>query len=104
MLEWANHGGNLNVRLAPGFNATNATTFTRGSHEDDVLRLQGTPTSINRYSGHETWRYGLSTVDVSTQTRQVTEWANHGGNLNVQLAPGSNATNATTFTRGSHRG
>ena len=91
VLEWANHGGNLRVQLMPGRNGTNATTYTRGSHEDDVLRLQGTPTSIDRSAaallGYETWRYDLSTVRISTQTRQVIEWANHGGNLKVRQVP-----------------
>ena len=106
VIEWANHGGNLRVQLMPGRNGTNTTTYTRGSHEDDVLRLQGTPTSIDRSPaalfGYETWRYGLSTVSISTRTRQVIEWANHGGNLRVQLMPGRNGTNATSYTRGSH--
>ena len=92
VIEWANHGGNLRVQLMPGRNGTNATSYTRGSHEDDVLRLQGTPTSIDRSPaallGYETWRYGLfSTVSISTRTRQVLEWANHGGNLKVRQAP-----------------
>ena len=89
---------------APSPEAINGASFTRGSHEDDVLRLQGTPTSINRYPalGHETWRYGRSTVDISTQSRQVLQWSNRAGNLNVQLPPGRNGTNATSFTRGSH--
>ena len=102
--EWANRGGNLKVRLPPGANATSAEHFTRGSHEDDVLRIQGTPTSIDRYpaSGHETWRYGRSTVTISTRSRQVTEWANRGGNLKVRLPPGANATSAEHFTQGSH--
>ncbi len=105
VIEWANRGGNLKVQLAPGRNGTNATSFTRGSHQDDVLRLQGTPTSINRYPslGHETWRYGSSSVTISTRSRHVIEWANRGGNLKVQLAPGRNGTNATSFTRGSHQ-
>ena len=105
VIEWANHDGNLKVRLAPGRNGTNATSYTRGSHQDDVLRLQGTPTSINRYPslGHETWRYGSSSVTLSTGSRQVIEWANHDGNLKVRLAPGRNGTNATSYTRGSHQ-
>ena len=105
VLEWANYGGNLKVRQAPGRNGTTATSYTRGSHQDDVLRLQGTPTSINRYPylGHETWHYGSSSVTISTRTRQVLEWANYGGNLKVRQAPGRNGTTATSYTRGSHQ-
>ena len=104
VLQWSNRDGNLRVQLSPGRNGTNSTSFTRGSHEDDVLRLQGTPASINRYPalGHETWRYGRNTVDISTRSRQVLQWSNRDGNLRVQLPPGRNGTNSTSFTRGSH--
>ena len=101
--EWADLSGNLKVRLDPGPNVTGATTFTRGSHRDDVLRLQGTPSSINEYSDHEVWQYGFSTVEISTRDGRVREWADLSGNLKVRLDPGPNVTSATTFTRGSHR-
>ena len=99
--EWFD-SGDLKVRLDPGPNVTGAATFTRGSHRDDVLRIQGTPSSINRFSDHEVWRYGLSTVDVSLRDGRVTEWFD-SGDLKVRLDPGPNVTGAATFTRGSHR-
>ena len=46
--------------------------FTRGSHADDVLRIQGTPTRISTYSDSEVWGYGLSTVTISRSSREVT--------------------------------
>ena len=101
--EWDNLGGNLKVRLDPGPNVTDAQAFTRGSHRDDVLRIQGTPSSINQYSDHETWWYGVSTIDISLRDQRVTEWDNLGGNLKVRLDPGPNVTDAQAFTRGSHR-
>jgi len=84
--EWANRSGNLSVRLEAGTNITNSTAFTRGSHEDDVIRLQGTPTEIDVYSasGYEVWSYGRSTVQISASSRRVTEWANRAGNLRVR--------------------
>ena len=89
--EWSNSGRNLNVRLEPGSNTTSAAYFTRGSHQDDVLRVQGTPDGINRYaaSGYEVWRYGRSSVNISTRSQQVTEWSNSGRNLKVRLNPGA---------------
>ncbi|MYH31927.1 MAG: protein kinase, partial [Acidobacteria bacterium] len=36
-------------RLAPRPKVATGRSFTRGSHENEVLRLQGTPTSIDRY-------------------------------------------------------
>ena len=105
VIEWTNSGRNLNVRLEPGSNTTSAAYFTRGSHQDDVLRIQGTPDGINRYEslGQAVWRYGRSTVTISTRSQQVIEWTNSGRNLNVRLEPGSNTTSAAYFTRGSHQ-
>ena len=84
VLEW-NNNGNLNVRLLPGKQVTSETYFTRGSHEDDVLRLQGTPSNISRFSSHEVWSFGLSRVDIDLRTRRVLEWNNVNGNLKVKL-------------------
>ena len=104
VMEWSDSGGDLKVRLLPGENATAAAVFTRGSHEDDVLRIQGTPTGIDSspLGGYETWRYGLSRVKISTGSRRVMEWSDSGGDLKVRLLPGENATAAAVFTRGSH--
>ena len=91
VLDWSNHGAQLKVSLLPGNDTTDAPTFTRGSHQDDVLRLQGTPTDILRYEtlGRETWYYGLSSVTISTRTRTVLDWSNHGAQLKVSLLPGN---------------
>ena len=98
--DWSN-SGNLKVQMQPGRNVTSASFFTRGSHADDVLRIQGTPTSIDTYSRSETWSYGFSTVEISLPDRRVTDWSN-SGNLKVQMQPGRNVTSASFFTRGSH--
>ena len=100
--EWSNTAGNLRVRLQAGTNITNSNSFTRGSHEDDVIRIQGTPTRVSVYSATEVWGYGLSTVTISTSSRRVTEWSNTAGNLRVRLQAGTNITNSNSFTRGSH--
>ena len=101
--EWSNRG-NLKVRLDAGPNVTGTRTFTRGSHKDDVLRIQGTPSSIKRYPSlnHEVWWYGSSMVDISLTDGRVTEWSNRG-NLKVRLDAGPNVTGTRTFTRGSHK-
>ena len=76
--------------------------FTRGSHLlDDVLRIQGTPSSINQYSDHEVWSYEFSTIDIALRDGRVAEWNNISGNLKVRLDAGPNVTDAQTFTRGS---
>ena len=100
--DWSN-SGNLKVRMQPGRNVTSATFFTRGSHADDVLRIQGTPTSTNTYSASrkEIWWYGSSSVEMSLPDKRVTDWSN-SGNLKVRMQPGRNVTSATFFTRGSH--
>jgi len=84
LAEWDNIDGNLNVRLLPGLNITGAAYFKRGSHMDDVLRLQGTPKSIYRFSDHEVWTYEYSTVEFSNRTQSVTKWKNTSNNLKVK--------------------
>ena len=100
VLEWDNNG-NLHVRLLPGKQVTSQTHFTLGSHADDVLRLQGTPSDIDRFSSYETWWFGYSTVKIDSRTRRVLEWDNNG-NLHVRLLPGKQVTSQTHFTLGSH--
>ena len=87
MTEWNDISGNLKVSMKPGSNVTGDSTFTRGSHRDDVLRIQGTPSSINRYSDHESWSYGYSRVDISLRDGRVTEWNDISGNLKVRMEP-----------------
>jgi hypothetical protein len=81
VIEWDNTRGNLKVELRPGRNVTAASSFTRGSHGDDVLRLQGTPSDINRYPalGYEAWQYGYSQVKISTSTGRVIDISNPAG-------------------------
>ncbi|MFH4480101.1 peptidoglycan-binding domain-containing protein [Vibrio diabolicus] len=103
VISW-NNEGNLKVKLLPGQNTSNTTYFTRGSHQDDVLRVQGTPDDISIYSasGYEEWKYGYSSVKISTRDRRVLSWDDEG-NLKVKLLPGSNTTSDPYFTRGSHQ-
>ncbi|WJW74700.1 peptidoglycan-binding domain-containing protein [Thiohalobacter sp. IOR34] len=101
VVSWDNNG-NLKVRYLPGSNTTSASYYTRGSHQDDVLRLQGTPSDIDIYSGTETWWYGTSKVEISRSSRRVVSWDNNG-NLKVRYLPGSNTTSASYYTRGSHQ-
>ena len=58
--------------------------FTRGSHQNDVIRIQGVPKAINIYSDHDVWTYGLSTINISNTDRRVIEWDNLSGNLKVR--------------------
>ena len=101
--EWRNTG-NLRVELVPETDSP-ATSgyFTRGSSQDDVIHVQGTPTEIHTYRalGEETWNYGYSAVTFSLPDRLVTEWRNTG-NLRVELVPETDSP-ATSgyFTRGS---
>lgn len=102
--EWNNGSGRLRVRLVPGSRTTSASRWTRGSHVDDLARIQGTPTAIDVYSssGYEIWRYGSSTVQVDLRSQTVTEWNNSSASLQVSLMPGSRTTSASRWTRGSH--
>ena len=61
--------------------------FTRGSTQDEVISVQGTPTEILVWYDEE-WRYyGSSRVVFSLSGGRVTEWKNTG-NLRVRLVPG----------------
>ena len=86
VVEWSN-SGNLKVKMQPVRSTGNTSYFTRGSHQDDVLRLQGTPSGINRYSSYEIWSYGFSTVKIDLRSKRVVEWSN-SGNLKVKMQPG----------------
>jgi len=68
--------------------------FYRGSHADDVARVQGTPTEIETYSwGEEVWHYGSNSVTISTRTRRVTEWSNPTGKLKVRMTSSAGRRN-----------
>ena len=102
MAEWIEHG-NEPTRRRIRLKAI-GVYFTRGSQQDDVLRLQGTPSSINRYEslGVATWSYGRSTVEIDLRSKRVIEWSN-SGNLKVRMQPGRNTGGTSYFTRGSHQ-
>jgi hypothetical protein len=103
VLTWDNDG-DLKVRLMPGNQTTSEPYFTRGSHQDDVLRLQGTPLNIDDYksSGYEIWHYGQSTIEINSRSRRVLTWDNDG-DLKVRLMPGNQTTSTPYFTKGSHQ-
>ena len=105
VLEWSDYRGRLKVLLRPGPNVTSASLITRGSHMDDVIRIQATPTRISRYAslGHETWSYGTSSIEISTRTRRVLEWRDYNGTLKVGMTPGKHVTDTPIITQGSHK-
>ena len=84
--EWSNGDGNLRVEVQPGREGAGGTHWTEGSHEDDVLRIQGTPKGVTKYPslGKEVWTYGFSRVEIDMRTRRVREWSNGDGNLRVK--------------------
>ena len=87
VLEWNNLDGNLRVEVQPGRDGTGDRYWTMGSHEDDVLRIQGTPTGVTKYPslGKEVWTYGFSRVEIDIRTRRVLEWNNLDGNLKIKM-------------------
>ena len=68
--------------------STSRNYFTKGSHQDDVIRLQGTPQRIYDLYNEEEWNYGSSSVTISKSTKKVLRWSNIGGNLHVKMTPG----------------
>jgi hypothetical protein len=76
--EYDNYFENLNIRLlpsTPSLSALQKGFFTVGSTADDVLNIQGTPTSIQ---GHY-WFYQLSSILF--RDKRVHYVVNSGGNL-----------------------
>ena len=59
--------------------------LTLGSHQDDVIRLHGSPSAVSRFgpSGRQDWHYGVSTVTIDTRSKSVVGW-NDAGNLKVR--------------------
>src|SRR5438874_1403962 len=99
--SYANISRNLHVRLRPAGDSAAGRLrgyFTLGSSPDEVLGVQGTPTSVEG----RRWRYESSSVDFSEG--KVESYANVSRNLRVQISPVSDPTAARSrgyFTLGS---
>jgi hypothetical protein len=80
-------------------------SFTLGSSADDVRRVQGVPTVIERLHslGLEIWTFGAASVRLSSDSMRVIGWADAGRTLRAVMRPGPNATVARTFGAGSHQ-
>lgn len=73
--------------------SSSQTVQTRGSGNDgaidlglteaEVIKIMGTPTSINDYSFFVVWNYGLSTIKFD-QNGKVTGWKNLDHNLKLK--------------------
>ena len=84
--DYTNHSNELKVKLYPSVNSnTNVQYFTVGSTKDDVLRLEGTPTSVRKYEAlnKEDWNYGYN--KVTFEFNRVSEYNNHNRRLKVKL-------------------
>src|SRR5579863_3041704 len=98
---YADISHNLHVRLTPVGGAKAALArgaFTLGSTEDDVLAVQGTPTSVEG----RRWRYDSSSVDFVD--RKVESYDNAEHNLRVRVSPQADVSAARargTITLGS---
>ena len=79
--------------------------YTLGSHQEDVVRIQGPPDRVGDYSDGtgsiKEWYYGNDSVGFKNS--QVVEWKNYDGSLSVGADTRSNATRNTYFTLQSHQ-
>ena len=82
--RWENWSGNLQVEMKPAPGTRNVTSWTTGSTKDEVLLVQGTPTSIIKYLDVEVWYYGSSSVTFSNISNRVMKWDNESGNLRLR--------------------
>ena len=80
------------TEISVGDQATEATSFTFGSHKDDVSRIQGTPSGVAVYEalGKEVWSYDLSTVTFDA-SGEVIEWNDYSDNLKTGVTVGDQA-------------
>ena len=58
--------------------------ITIGTHKDDVIRIQGTPSTIIDGFRDYSWYYGSSSIQLSKQDNRVIRWSN-AGNLKVKM-------------------
>jgi DnaJ-like protein len=99
--SYANVSRNLHVRLDPAHAALAVRSrgyFTLGSDPDEVLAVQGTPTSVQG----RRWRYESSAVDFLD--RKVESYDNASRNLHVRINPAGDTAAARArgyFTLGS---
>jgi outer membrane protein assembly factor BamE (lipoprotein component of BamABCDE complex) len=100
---YSNVSKNLKVRLLPSGESSGASSpgyFTIGSSKDDVLVVQGTPSSVygNRFE------YGHSSVDFRDD--RVSGYSNISKDLKVRLLPSGESSGASSpgyFTIGSSK-
>jgi outer membrane protein assembly factor BamE (lipoprotein component of BamABCDE complex) len=90
--------GKLNIKMNPQIK-TDGTFFTIGSSKDDVLNIQGTPSSISEYGNTSNWYYGSSRIEFINN--KVKEFSNIG-KLNIKMNP-QNMTDGRFFTIGSSK-
>ncbi len=93
VIGWWNADGALKVALRPGRDTTHEKTFTAGSTLGDLLRLQGTPSSLVSApdAGLRVLRFGSAVVRVGLVDDRVVSWDDADGVLR-----------ARTEERGSH--
>ena len=82
---YSNISGNLHVSATPTHSDTLTTDhFSLGSTKDQVLAVQGTPTSVIDGHGYgDIWSYGLSSVDFAADG-VVKGYSNISANLHVR--------------------
>src|SRR5207245_10755192 len=87
----ANVSRNLRVQISPGSDQTaggSRAYFTLGSGSDEVLAVQGTPTSVEG----SRWSYESSSVEFSD--RKLESYSNVAGILHVQVFPAGDLSGA----------
>lgn len=101
--EYSDLSNNLKIQLTPSSTSkSDADYFTVGSTKDEVLQIQGTPTSVSKYSGmnQEVWSYNFSRITF--KNGRVSEYSDLSNNLKIQLTPSTTSkSNGTYFTIGS---
>ncbi len=95
--RYNNFDGSLKVRMVPRGSVVSAPAYLSiGSTEDDVLRVQGTPTRVEQ----DKWFYGFS--EIKFKDGRICDYNNYFGNLKLRLQPaGESGSQKAYFTIGS---
>jgi serine/threonine protein kinase len=79
-------GDSSNAEETPNNEQQHRSFFTIGSTKRTVLAIQGTPTSVSKFSWAEIWYYGLGcSVEFDPPSGKVTQYSNSCGQLHVKL-------------------
>ena len=84
--DYRNSLDQLKIKILPRFPVVPSDYYTLGSTEDEVLYIQGTPESINRYGARTVFNYKYAS-SVTFKDGVVTDYKNSLDVLKIRILP-----------------